>query len=97
MNTPITPLHSYFSPSHLRLAWERILRSNGKDVKDFFGIEIFGSNLEKNLERLSGIIINGEFRPQRPFKYYESKTSKTHRTKSVLNIEDALIEKCITL
>ena len=95
MNNNKDILHSYFSPIALRLAWERILRSNGKDIKDYFGIEIFGSNLDTNLERLSEIIIKGEFKPQRPFKYYEPKQSKTHRTKSVLSIEDALIYQAI--
>jgi hypothetical protein len=85
----------YFAPDKLRLAWERMLRSYGKDVKDFFGIEIYSSNLDKNLERLSQAIRDGQFRPQRPFKYYEPKASKTHRTKTVLNMEDALVYQAI--
>jgi retron-type reverse transcriptase len=85
----------YFSPENLRLAWERVIRSNGKDVKDFFGMEIYSANLDKNLSRLSDIIINGKFEPQRPFKYYEPKASKTHRTKSVLSIDDALVYQAI--
>lgn len=85
----------YFSPNNLRLAWERMVRSNGKDIKDFFGIEIYSTNLDKNLIRLSEAIIKGEFKPQRPFKYYEPKASKTHRTKSVLSIEDALVYQAI--
>jgi hypothetical protein len=88
-------MHKYFSPNNLLLAWERMLRSNGKDVKDFFGIEIYAANLEKNLCRLSEAIINGEYKPQRPFKYYEPKASKTHRTKTVLSIEDALVYQAI--
>lgn len=85
----------YFSPNNLRLAWERMVRSNGKDIKDFFGIEIYASNLDKNLARLSEAILKGEFKPQRPFKYYEPKASKTHRTKSVLSIDDALVYQAI--
>jgi hypothetical protein len=85
----------YFSPNNLRLAWERMVRSNGKDVKDYFGIEIYSSNLETNLSRLSESILKGEFKPQRPFKYYEPKASKTHRTKSVLSIEDSLVYQAI--
>ncbi len=85
----------YFSSDSLQLAWERMVRSNGKDVKDFFGIELYSVNLEKNLSRLSELIIAGEFKPQRPFKYYEPKPTKTHRTKSVLNIEDALVYQAI--
>jgi hypothetical protein len=85
----------YFSPDNLRLAWERMVRSNGKDIKDFFGIEIYASNLDKNLARLSEAILKGEFKPQRPFKYYEPKASKTHRTKSVLSIDDALVYQAI--
>ena len=82
-------------PNNLRLAWERMIRSNGKDIKDFFGIEIYATNLDKNLIQLSEAIINGEFKPQRPFKYYEPKASKTHRTKSILSIEDALVYQAI--
>ena len=93
MTTPI--LQKYFSSAHLRLAWERMIRSNGKDIKDFFGIEVYGSNLERNLACLSEMIIGGEFKPQRPFKYYEPKASKTHRTKSVLSIDDALVYQAI--
>jgi len=85
----------YFSPESLRLAWERMVRLNGKDIKDFFGIDIYSSNLDKNLDRLSEVIIKGDFKPQRPFKYYEPKASKTHRTKSVLNIEDSLVYQAI--
>lgn len=95
MNEQNTIYEKYFSPNNLRLAWERMVRSNGKDIKDFFGIEIYSTNLEKNLIRLSEAIIKGEFKPQRPFKYYEPKASKTHRTKSVLSIEDSLVYQAI--
>ena len=88
-------LRKYFSPECLQLAWERILRSTGKDTKDFFGIEVYSSNLEKNLIRLSEMILSGEYKPKRPFKYYEPKASKTHRTKSVLGIEDSLVYQAI--
>jgi hypothetical protein len=88
-------LQKYFSPENIRLAWERIIRSSGRDTKDFFGIEIYSSNLDRNLSRLSDTVINNKFRPQRPFKYYEPKASKTHRTKSVLSIDDALVYQAI--
>lgn len=81
----------YFSPLNLRLAWERVIRSNGRDVKDYWGIEIYGSKLEDNLKNLSDRIISGNFKPSRPFKYYEPKASGTLRTKSILPIEDALV------
>jgi hypothetical protein len=86
---------NYFSVDNLKLAWERIIRSNGKDVKDFFGIEMYSTNLEKNLEKLSEIILSGHYHPQRPFKYFEPKASKTQRTKTVLSIEDALVYQAI--
>ncbi|MEY4570828.1 MAG: hypothetical protein RLZ10_21 [Bacteroidota bacterium] len=95
MNNNDKIFQKYFSPDNLRLAWERMVRSNGKDIKDFFGIEIYASNLDKNLARLSEAILKGEFKPQRPFKYYEPKASKTHRTKSVLSIDDALVYQAI--
>lgn len=95
MNEQTKIYEKYFSPNNLRLAWERMVRSNGKDIKDFFGIEIYSTNLDKNLIRLSEAIIKGDFKPQRPFKYYEPKASKTHRTKSVLSIEDSLVYQAI--
>jgi len=85
----------YFSEENLKLAWERYIRSTGRDCKDFFGIEIFASSLDENLKILSDAIINGQYKPQRPFKYYEPKASKTHRTKSVLSIDDSLIYQSI--
>lgn len=95
MNDDQIILKKYFSPNNMRLSWERMIRSNGTDIKDSFGIEVYSSNLDNNLVRLSEAIINGEFKPQRPFKYYEPKASKTHRTKSVLSIEDALVYQAI--
>ena len=85
----------YFSPNNLRLAWERMIRSNGKDVKDIFGMEIYSVDLDKNLEKLSKLILDGNYRPQRPFKYFEPKASKTQRTKTVLSIEDAIVFQAI--
>ena len=63
MNEQNKIYEKYFSPNKLRLAWERMVRSNGKDIKDFFGIEIYSTNLERNLIRLSEAIIKGEFKP----------------------------------
>lgn len=85
----------YFTPQHLRLAWERMIRSNGRDIKDYWGIEIYSANLEANLENLSRKIISGEFQPSRPFKYYEPKSTGTHRTKTILPLEDALVYQAI--
>ena len=88
-------MYKYFSPNNLRLAWERMIRSNGKDVKDIFGMEIYSVDLDKNLEKLSKLILDGNYRPQRPFKYFEPKASKTQRTKTVLSIEDAIVFQAI--
>jgi hypothetical protein len=85
----------YFNIENLRLAWERMIRSNGRDSKDIFGIEIFSVNLEKNLSSLNAAFKNKQYKPSRPFKYYEPKASKTHRTKSVFCIEDAIIYQAI--
>ncbi len=88
-------IDKYFNIENLRLAWERMIRSNGRDSKDIFGIEIFSVNLEKNLSLLNAALKNKQYKPSRPFKYYEPKASKTHRTKSVFCIEDALIYQAI--
>jgi hypothetical protein len=65
MNEDEKIFYQYFSPESLRLAWERMIRSNGKDIKDYFGIEIYDTHLEKNLGRLSDVLILGKFKPQR--------------------------------
>lgn len=88
-------LEKYFGPKPLRLAWERMIRSTKSDGKDYFGIEVYGEDLEQSLDLLSKSIISGEYKPQRPFKYYEPKTSRTQRTKTVLAIEDALVFQAI--
>jgi len=88
-------LEKYFNSDNLLLAWERMIRSTGRDTKDAFGIEIFSANLNDNLNALRILLSENQFSPSRPFKYYEPKASKTHRTKSVLMIEDALVYQAI--
>ena len=38
-----------FSYDCLLLAWERYIRCNQKEAKDYLGIKAFGSNLEENI------------------------------------------------
>jgi hypothetical protein len=64
-------------------------------VKDRFGINAFGAQLDKNLKQLSEKLISGKYTPQRGFKYYEPKSSGTQRTKTLLMIEDALVYQAI--
>ncbi len=85
----------YFSKDKLTLAWYRMITSNGRDIKDYFGIELFQNNLDENLSGLSELLLTGNYKPQRPFKYYEPKASRTQRTKSVLYVEDALVYQAI--
>ncbi len=95
MNNTPRIFEKYFSPRNLRLAWERMVRSTGRDTKDFFGIELFSIDLDNNLKRLSELVLSGRFKPSRPFKYLEPKVSRTHRTKTVLGVEDALVYQAI--
>jgi len=85
----------YFNVNNLHLAWERMIRSNGSDSKDQFGVNIFAASLSKNIDALSELLLSGNFQPSRPFKYYEPKASKTQRTKTILSIEDALVYQAI--
>ena len=85
----------YFNPKAMHLAWERMIRSNGRDTKDYFGIELYKVNLKRNLTRLSESLLANKYKPSRPFKYYEPKALGTHRTKTVLSIEDALVYQAI--
>ncbi|MDB4656013.1 RNA-directed DNA polymerase, partial [Flavobacteriales bacterium] len=63
--------------------------------KDQVGIRAFGDDLKGNCDRLSEKILKGEFTPSRGFKYYMPKASRTHRTRTVLFIEDALVYQAI--
>lgn len=88
-------LETYFSSENLKLAYYRIRCSSERMVKDRFGINAFGINLEKNTKLLSDKIIAGKYLPQRGFKYYEPKSSGTQRTKTLLLIEDAMVYQAI--
>lgn len=63
--------------------------------KDRFGIHAFGANLDSNCKNLAEKLENGEYTPQKGFKYYEPKSSGTQRTKTLLFIEDAIVYQAI--
>jgi hypothetical protein len=88
-------LNIYFNPDNLKLAFNRVLCWPDRMVKDRFGIHALSSNIDSNLKALSDRIIEGNFKPQRGFKYYEPKSSGTQRTKTLLMIEDALVYQAI--
>jgi len=89
-----TILKKYFNKSNLRLSWERYIRSN-KLTKDYYGIKTFGYNLEQNIQNLSNNIIQEIYSPSRPQKIFIPKPTKTQRTITILDIEDALIYQAI--
>ena len=80
-----------FSSDSILLAWERVISSVGTDAKDYFGISVFNSNLREHLDKLTTRLIEGIYEPKRPFKNFEPKLNGTQRTKTVLNIEDAIV------
>ena len=88
-------LVKYFNPDAIKLAYHRVQCWPDKMVKDQGGIRAFKSNLENNCKNLSDKIIDGNYKPQRGFKFYVPKSSKTLRTKTTLFIEDALIYQAI--
>lgn len=85
-----------FSKTSLKLSWERVISSVGADAKDYFGIGVFSRNTDIVLGKLSELIISEKYQPKKPFKYFEPKKSGTQRTKTVLNIEDALVFQAIS-
>jgi reverse transcriptase-like protein len=84
-----------FNLKDLRLAWERVNASVGTDTKDYFGISVYSSDLDKYLNELYQQLANNEYEPIRPFKYYEPKQGGTQRTKTVLRISDAIVYQAI--
>ena len=88
-------VEKYFNEENLKLAYYRVVCWPERLVKDRFGIHAFGSNLELNCKNLAKKLENGEYTPQKGFKYYEPKSSGTQRTKTLLFIEDALVYQAI--
>ncbi|OBX22016.1 MULTISPECIES: RNA-directed DNA polymerase [Bizionia] len=85
-----------FSESSLKLSWERVISSVGADAKDYFGIGVFNNDTDRMLASLSELLLSDKYQPKRPFKYFEPKKNGTQRTKTVLDIEDALVFQAIS-
>lgn len=85
----------YFSPDAIKLAFYRVQCWNDRMIKDRVGVKAFGNKLEENCLMLSKKLCAGEYRPDIGFKFYEPKSSKTQRTKTLLMIEDALVYQAI--
>ena len=85
----------YFNEENLKLAYYRVVCWPERLVKDRFGINAFGANLDENCRDLANKLRNGAYIPQKGFKYYEPKSSGTQRTKTLLFIEDALVYQAI--
>lgn len=88
-------LHKYFNPENIKLAFYRVRCWPDKTVKDQVGIRAFGHNLENNCLNFSNKILSGNYHPNKGFKFYVPKASKTLRTKTLLLIEDALVYQAI--
>ena len=88
-------LQTYFSVEQLLLAFYRVQCWPDKTVKDQVGLKAFGANLEANAKHLSEKILSGEYSPQKGFKFYMPKSSRTLRTKTMLHVEDALVYQAI--
>lgn len=88
-------LNKYFNPDNIKLAFLRVQCWPDRMVKDQVGIRAFGAELNKNCKRFSEKIIAGKYAPSRGFKYYMPKSSGTTRTKTLLEIEDAIVYQAI--
>ena len=85
----------YFNEENLKLAYNRVVCWPERLVKDRFGINAFGANLELNCRNLSDKLRSGGYTPQKGFKFYVPKSSGTQRTKTLLFIEDAIVYQAI--
>jgi hypothetical protein len=85
----------YFNPEAIKLAFHRVQCWTDKTVKDQVGLRAFAANLDKNCKSFSEKILLGNYKPQRGFKFYVPKSSKTLRTKGVLFLEDAIVYQAI--
>ena len=87
--------NKYFNSDNLKLAYFRVLCWPDRTVKDQVGLRAFGKNIDENCQNFSQKILQGEYQPKRGFKYYMPKASGTTRTKTLLDVEDALIYQAI--
>ena len=85
----------YFNEENLKLAYHRVVCWPERLVKDRFGINAFGANLELNCRNLADKLRSGGYTPQKGFKFYVPKSSGTQRTKTLLFIEDAIVYQAI--
>ncbi|SIN66240.1 RNA-directed DNA polymerase [Algoriphagus halophilus] len=88
-------LFKYFDPEAIKLAFYRVQCWSDKTVKDQVGLKAFGANLDTNAKRLHEKIMDGIYTPQRGFKFYMPKSTRTLRTKTMLEVEDALVYQAI--
>jgi retron-type reverse transcriptase len=88
-------LNTYFNPEQLELAYHRVNCWQNRMVKDLVGLRAFGRNLKENCKVLSTDILNGAYKPRRGFKFYMPKPSKTLRTQTQLEVEDAIVYQAI--
>ena len=91
----MTTIDKYFNEDNLKLAYYRVVCWSERLVKDRFGINAFGDNLELNCRNLSDKLRSGGYTPQKGFKFYVPKSSGTQRTKTLLFIEDAIVYQAI--
>lgn len=85
-----------FSQEALSLAWKRYIRYPPRSAKDSFGVKAFSTNLDRNLNNLSKMLIDGNFRPARPPKFFMPKSSGMQRTITILPVIDSLVFQSIT-
>ena len=88
-------IEKYFNEENLKLAYNRVVCWPERLVKDRFGINAFGANLEENCKNLADKLRDGAYVPQKGFKFYVPKSSGTQRTKTLLFIEDAIVYQAI--
>jgi hypothetical protein len=86
----------YFGEDNLRLAFERYKRTADGDAKDHSGIKIFQSNLDENIKDLSLRLIDNQYDPIKPLKFYiPKKTKGSIRTYTLLYVEEAIVFQSI--
>lgn len=84
-----------FSQEALSLAWKRYIRYPHRSAKDWLGVKAFSTNLDRNLNDLSKMLMDGEFKPARPPKFFMPKSSGMQRTITILPLIDSLVFQSI--
>lgn len=85
----------FCSTKNLRLAWERVVRSKHRKVKNRISLRKYSVDVERNLNILSDKLVEGVYEPTSAYTKMIPKKNGSLRSLSYLTIEDRIVYQAI--